>query len=181
VVSEIEAYRSRLVETGYGETEHVLVAHLCEKKLEHWVLGERRRVYPVSSGKRPRSCVEDSLGTPWGLHRLCSKHGEDAPPGMVFRGRVATGCLWKDWPNDRSGPGCLVTTRILRLEGLESGVNRGPGVDTFNRYIYIHGTNHPDRFPEDISAGCLLMRDPDLLTLFDSVPVDTHVWLSEPA
>jgi len=179
-VSEINAYRTRLAETGYGETEHVIVVELGEKKLEHWCRGNCRSTYPVSSGLRERSCVENSLGTPWGLHAVCSKHGSGQPPGMVFRGRVATGIPWREWPKEKAGRGSLVTTRILRLEGLEPGLNKGPGVDTHNRYIYIHGTNQPDRFPENISAGCILMRDADLISLFNAVPEGSHVWLSEP-
>lgn len=180
MVSEIEDYWARLVETGHGETEHVIVVNLGEKILEHWKGRQRISSWPVSSGRRPRSCVEDSLGTPWGLHIICSKHGDGEPAGMVFRGRVATGTLWKNWPRGDQEPGCLVTTRILRLAGLEPGLNKGPGVDTYRRFIYIHGTNHPERFPENLSAGCLLMRDPDLLSLYESVPAGSHVWLSEP-
>ena len=42
----------------------------------------------------------------------------------------------------------LILTRILTLDGLEDGVNRGPGCDSLERYIYIHGTNQ-----EPCSAG----------------------------
>ena len=99
---------------------------------------------------------------------------------MVFRGRVAIGKRWQDDPELKDNPACLVTTRILRLRGLETGLNAGPGVDTHDRFIYIHGTNHPERFPENISSGCLVLRDEDLLKLFAQIPEGTHVWLGKP-
>ena len=37
-------------------------------------------------------------------------------------------------------PDAKITTRILWLEGLEPGFNRGGNVDSHARYIYIHGT-----------------------------------------
>ena len=33
----------------------------------------------------------------------------------------------------------------MRLRGLEEGLNKGPEMDSYDRYIYIHGTNHEDR------------------------------------
>lgn len=178
-MNELEAYRTRARALDLQSPDHVIVADLGEQILRLHetrsgsVLGE----WPVSSGKRPRSCRQDSLGTPWGLHEVAEKYGDNAPPGMVFKGRVATGRRWQDLPEEADATGSLVTTRILRLRGLEPGLNAGPGVDSYDRYIYIHGTNRPGAFPQNISSGCLLMRDPDLLALYESVPTGTHVWI----
>jgi hypothetical protein len=180
-VNEFERYRSRLQALGLAETDHVLVARLGEKILEHRLSGKRVWTAPISSGKRPRSCQDGSLGTPWGLHEVAARHGDGAPPGTIFFGRVSTGERWQDRPDPAGDPRNHVTTRILRLRGLEPGLNAGPGIDSFDRYIYIHGTNHPESFPENRSHGCLLMRDPDLIQLFDAVPEGTHVWLAAPA
>jgi hypothetical protein len=148
-----------------------------------WPSGERgvlQAEFPVSFGVKPRSCEAGSYGTPWGLHEIAEKHGAGEPAGMVFISRKPTGARWKDRADAGPDQKSLVTTRILRLRGLEPGVNSGEGIDSFDRYIYIHGTNHPERFPENLSAGCLLMRDSDLIPLFDQVPVGTHVWISAP-
>ena len=48
----------------------------------------------------------------------------------------------------------LITTRILWLAGLEPGVNAGGAVDTYERYIYIHGTNHEHRLGAPASSEC---------------------------
>ena len=53
-------------------------------------------------------------------------------------------------------------------------------MDSFDRYIYIHGTNHPVCFPENISAGCILMLDEALMELFDAVPEGSHVFIQRP-
>jgi lipoprotein-anchoring transpeptidase ErfK/SrfK len=94
---------------------------------------------------------------------------------------MATGQCWQDARGQGNDGGSLVTTRILRLGGLEPGLNKGEGIDSFDRYIYIHGTNHPDRFPENISAGCILMLDEALIELFDLVTEGSHVLILRPA
>jgi hypothetical protein len=179
-VKEFQNYLSRIADMELDRTENVLVVDLCEKKLGHFKGGERVARYQVASSARPRSCGEGSLGTPWGLHAVAARHGANAAPGTVFKARVSTGRCWWELPDRGGGQACLVTTRILRLRGLEAGLNAGPGVDSYNRYIYIHGTNHPDRFPDNISAGCLLLRDDDLIELFDRVAEGAHVWISHP-
>ncbi len=88
---------------------------------------------------------------------------------MVFKGRVATGqCYWECAPEEQEKN--LITTRILWLEGLEDGHNRGPGRDTFARYVYIHGTNQEDRIGTPNSHGCVLLRNAEVVELFDTVP-----------
>ena len=73
----------------------------------------------------------------------------------------------------------LITTRILWLRGLEPGVNHGGEVDSHDRYIYIHGTNHEERLGTPQSAGCVLMRNLELVELFDEVRVGDLVWIAE--
>lgn len=164
-------------------TEHVLLVSLGEKKLLH----ARRRegesewaemaAWTCASGKNPPSCRSGSEGTPWGLHVVEEKIGDGAPAGMVFIGREATGERY--WERSDYGPDqrMFVTTRILRLRGLEPGLNAGPGVDSYERYIYLHGTTKPERFPENLSAGCLILLDEPLVALYDAVPAGTHLWI----
>ena len=53
------------------------------------------------------------------------------------------------------------------LEGLEPGVNSGPGVDSHARYIYIHGTNQEHLLGKPVSHGCIRMSNDDVVELFD--------------
>jgi lipoprotein-anchoring transpeptidase ErfK/SrfK len=64
----------------------------------------------------------------------------------------------------------LILTRILWLEGLDPG-----NANTRDRFIYIHGTNHEDRIGQPDSHGCIRMRGPDLVELFERVEIGTPV------
>lgn len=130
----------------------------------------------VSTSRRPPSNVRDSLGTPRGLHEIAERIGDGQPPGVVFKSRVPTGRHYAEFPD--AGPN-LVTSRILWLRGLEPGVNLGGDVDSHQRYIYIHGTNHEERIGEPFSGGCVLMRNLDLIELYEQVRPGDLVWIGD--
>ncbi len=102
------------------------------------------------------------------MHEIADRIGGGQPIGMVFKGRASTGHHFSEMPENKTDTN-LITSRILWLRGLESGVNRDADVDTYDRYIYIHGTNHEDRIGEPLSAGCILMRNLDIMELFELV------------
>ncbi len=127
--------------------------------------------WPVSTAATGLDNRQDSGGTPPGLHRVDRKIGEDAEPGMIFKNRQPTGNLWRHTAREALEPpeGDLILTRILTLDGLEDGVNRGPGIDSLARYIYIHGTNHEEAIGSPESGGCVRMTSLDVVALFDRV------------
>jgi lipoprotein-anchoring transpeptidase ErfK/SrfK len=127
--------------------------------------GSVEKEYPVSTSRFGIGNTEGSFKTPPGVHRVAEKYGHDAPSGRVFRDRIDTG---EDWPVGAPGEN-LVLSRILRLEGCEDGVNRGPGIDSFDRYIYIHGTNNEDSVGTPASHGCVCMKNSDVIDLFTIV------------
>ncbi|HCJ12505.1 MAG TPA: L,D-transpeptidase [Opitutae bacterium] len=135
--------------------------------------------FPVSTSKKEPCNIENSFGTPRGLHVIEAKIGEKAPWGMIFVDRVARGkCFWQ-WP---PSPESLITSRILRLRGLENGINAGQDksgnvCDSFARYIYIHGTNREDCIGRPFSKGCVLLNNADMIDLFDRVTEGTPVWI----
>jgi hypothetical protein len=161
---------------GRQTTEHCLCVRIGEQKLHHFHGGAKVREYAVSTSREPPSCVEDSLGTPTGLHMVADKIGAGAPAGMVFKSRVATGWTWREAPVAEAMLN-LITTRILRLRGLEPGHNAGPGRDSYNRYIYLHGTNQAGKLGTPNSHGCVLMSDGDVMELFEAVPEGSLVWI----
>ena len=59
---------------------------------------------------------------------------------------------------------------MLTLAGCEPGVNQGPGVDSLERYIYLHGTNDEGRIGRPVSHGCVRLTNDDIVTVFDQVP-----------
>jgi len=171
-VNEACAQRSR------QRTKHCLCVKIGEQKLYHFQGDELEKVYPISTSLRPPSCLEHSLGTPTGLHEVADKIGRGAKPGMVFKSRLQTGWTWKEAPAEEMLKN-LVTTRIMRLRGLEPGKNSGPGRDSYDRFIYIHGTNHPEKLGTPQTAGCPALSDADVIELFDKVPEGSLVWMEE--
>ena len=93
--------------------------------------------------------------------------------GTVFRGRVPIGYSWAGLPH------ATISHRILWLEGLEPGFNQGGKVDTFSRYIYIHGFHDDSTIGRPASRGCIHLAADDLLELFDRVPARALVWIQE--
>jgi len=118
------------------------------------------------------SQVAGSNGTPLGLHRIVEKIGGGWPVGTVFKGRQPVGYTWQGMPDAK------ITTRILWLEGLEPGVNRGGNVDSHARYIYIHGTGDETTIGRPVSCGCIHLAADDLIPLFDKLPGGTLVWIT---
>lgn len=135
--------------------------------------GYRLRAELVCSTSRfGISQEEGSNCTPLGLHRIAEKIGDGEPVGTIFKGRVPVGHV-------RDDPKARITTRILWLDGMEEGFNRGGNVDTHARYVYIHGTGDESTIGRPDSHGCVHLRAADLVPLFDAVPSGTLVWIAE--
>lgn len=133
------------------------------------------RSYPVSTAANGPGERAGSYCTPRGRHRIRAKIGAGQPVGAVFRARRPTGevCSDESWRADPQRDWIL--TRILWLCGEEPGFNRGGEVDTFRRYIYIHGTPDAVALGRPGSRGCIRMRNADVIDLFDRVPAGTLV------
>ncbi len=110
--------------------------------------------------------------TPRGLHRVARKIGGGWPVGTVFKARQVIGFTWQGMP------AASITNRIMWLEGLEPGFNRGGSVDTFQRYVYIHGTGNETTLGRPDSHGCVHLSGSDLLPLYDKLPEGTLVWIA---
>jgi L,D-transpeptidase catalytic domain len=163
---------------GIKPANQILVVRVASQSMQFYRGSELVRAFAVSTSLRPPSNVKGSLGTPLGLHAIAEKIGRDEPPGMVFKGRMPTGRHFSEF-GDEENQGSMVTTRILWLDGLEPGANCGGEVDSHDRYIYIHGTNHEDRIGTPDSTGCVRMRNLDLVELFEQVRVGDHVWITD--
>ena len=157
-------------------TEYAIYVAINEQKLYLFKASICAKIYDCRLSGKPPSCVENSFGTPLGLHRVEQKIGAAAPWGMVFKGRKPTGIVFCETAPSADN---LVTTRILWLGGLEPGVNSGPGCDSYQRYIYIHGTNHEADFERARSHGCVLLRNDDVIELFERIPAQSLVYIGE--
>lgn len=124
------------------------------------------RQYDVSTATKGTGFVMNSYRTPTGRFRIAEKIGAGEANGTIFKQRTPTG-LWQ------SGDGAqedLVLSRILRLEGLDP-----ENANSFDRFIYVHGTNHEHLLGQPASQGCIRMGNSAVIELFDMVEEGTEL------
>ena len=173
-----EPYNQTRARLGIKPADRVLLVRIGTATMQFFRGGGLVKSWVVSTSKRPPSNVKDSLGTPRGLHEIAERIGGGQPPGMVFKSRVSTGRHFSELPDGAVNDN-LITSRILWLRGLEPTVNRGGNVDTYERYVYIHGTNHESRLGEPLSSGCVLMGNLDIVELYEDVRTGDHVFIAD--
>jgi predicted GNAT family N-acyltransferase len=137
------------------------------------------KTYPVSTARNGPGERYGSYCTPRGLHAVRAKVGAGCPANTVFVRRRPTGEIWTRELATRYPERDWMLTRILWLSGRESGFNRGGGVDSLRRKIYIHGTGDDASLGTPSSHGCIRMSNPDVVELFARVPLGTEVDIVE--
>lgn len=134
------------------------------------------KCYSVSTSKFGLGNIDNSFKTPTGMHCIEEKIGANMPINTIFKGRkpIKNNMTLKDLYEDEElrkehfeNYDDVITSRILRLKGLEENINLGGDVDSYQRYIYIHGTAHEDKIGEKASHGCIRMLNQDVIELFD--------------
>ena len=128
------------------------------------------KTYLISSSKYGEGSKVNSFKTPLGKHVVKRKIGKDMPLGARFIGRIFSGEIYPIYDSDQVlVEDDVVQSRILWLDGLEDGINKGEGVDSYSRYIYIHGTPEEWLLGEKASKGCIRMSNKDVIELFNLV------------
>ena len=137
------------------------------------------RQYTISTAKNGPGEQMDSECTPRGRHIIREKIGAGYEANTVFVGRETTGELYQPELREQFPDRDWILTRILWLGGCETGRNMGGNVDSYDRYIYIHGG--PDDVAMGIpgSRGCVRMQNDDMIELFDLVSTETGVNIIE--
>jgi len=152
-----------------------------------WVCVGEQRFYIVnnysiiwekrcSTAAKGTGFKRNSYQTPLGWHSVAEKIGDGMPIGQVFREKRPTSEIWKPGQEAKED---LVLTRILALRGEEPGRNQGSDVDSFDRRIYIHGTNDEARIGLPVSHGCVRLTNADVVAAFDRIPQGTLVLITE--
>ncbi|GAA3917177.1 L,D-transpeptidase [Litoribacillus peritrichatus] len=159
-------------------TDHINVS-IAQQTLTLVKDGKAIHTYSVSTAKNGAGELNGSGKTPRGRHIIRAKIGGDRPQNAVFIGRRFTGEVYspelaKTFPNRD-----WILSRILWLSGTEVGKNRLGHVDSMRRYIYIHGTPDSEPMGEPLSHGCIRMRNEDVMSLFELVPVGCSVDIQE--
>ena len=161
-----------LSHTGF---EEIIYVSINEQKLFHIKSEKIIQSYNISSSKYGVGNKQGSNKTPLGLHKVKEKYGEATPingrmVGRVFYGDIAA--IYTDRTKSKTDD---VTSRILWLEGMEEGKNKGKGIDSFKRYIYIHGTSEEGRLGTPASHGCIRMKNKEVIELYDKIKIGTLV------
>lgn len=152
-----------------------ILVDISEQQLYLYEQGQLVKQYPISTSKYGIGSTAGSNKTPLGQHKIKTKIGDHAPKYTIFIGRKDSGKL----ANINEGRDDLVTSRILWLEGLEPGKNSGKGVDSYRRYIYIHGTAEENAIGTPASHGCIRMYNDDVIDLYPRVTEGTLVTIQE--
>ena len=174
----LELARQGLLRPGAPSAlpERLLVVD-AERQIATWFTGgEAIAAWPVSTARAGIGGEAKSYRTPPGWHRIHKRIGADAAPGTVFVSREPTGETWRGDTRDDD----LILTRILTLDGLEDGVNRGDGRDSLQRYIYLHGTNHEGLLGRPVSHGCVRLSNDHVCQLFAQLREGDLVFVAAP-
>ncbi len=138
--------------------------------IEH---GEIIYEFQVSTARNGLGEEHGSEKTPRGLHRIALKCDGEAPLNGIIENNRYTGRTVQ--PVSYDGPVDYITTRCMRLEGLEAGINKGHGKDSYSRAIYIHGTHEEGLIGKPVSHGCIRMKNRDVITLHRWVKTGVYV------
>ncbi|MGD8795824.1 MAG: L,D-transpeptidase [Thiohalophilus sp.] len=155
--------------------------HISVSRQELQVLRDQQELtrFRVATAKNGVGERNGSEQTPRGWHKIRARIGSGQPINTVFVARRPTGEIYTPSLRERHPDRDWILTRILWLSGLEPGVNRLGAVDTMRRYIYIHGCPDEDEMGVPSSHGCIKMHNPDILKLFDMLPIGTRVLIEE--
>jgi len=163
---------------GIAPTQFILIVNIAGQTVSLFEQNKFVKKFPCSTSRFGIGQAKGSNYTPLGLHRIAEKIGGGLVAGTVFKSRQIVGHTSQPEFADAK-----ITTRILWLEGLEPGLNKGfngdVNVDSHARYIYIHGTAEQKSIGQPASHGCIHLADADLIPLFDLLPGGTLVWIGE--
>lgn len=166
------SYIQDKLETNYNELLYISVK---AQKMYHILDGEIIKTHTISTAEKGVGNIKNSDQTPLGLHSVKEKHGKNTPLngrmiGRVFYGEIAT--IHSDTTRSKTDD---ITTRILWLTGEEEHYNKNGNVDSYQRYIYIHGTSEEGLLGKPASHGCIRMKNTAVLELYNKIAIGTKV------
>ena len=162
---------------GYREYESLLLVDIISQKMFLLNKGTVYKEYLISSSSYGTGSRENSFQTPLGKHIIYKKIGNNLPINAILKGRKWNGAIANIISDPIDTEYDHVTSRILWLDGLELGRNKGSNVDSRTRYIYIHGTAEEGLLGKPASDGCIRMYNTEVIELFDLVEEGIQVWI----
>jgi hypothetical protein len=164
---------------GHNPEQKMVLVDVSAQQLSLYQGQQLVSQWPVSTSENGVGSQINSFRTPLGTHRIAKKIGNGAAMGTIFKGREDSGEIATIYTDATRAEEDYVTTRILWLEGLDPGINQGPGIDSYQRYIYIHGTPEEGRIGSPASHGCIRMRNADVMVLYGLLEPGTLVHIQE--
>ncbi|MDB6003785.1 MAG: hypothetical protein JWR15_772 [Prosthecobacter sp.] len=147
-----------------------VVVSVRDQKLGIYSEGKLTKQYVISTSKFGLGDQKGSNRTPLGKCEVIAKIGQGLPAGAVLKSRRWNGEVLK--PN---APGRdPIVSRILWLRGMETA-----NKNTFNRFIYIHGTPEENNLGKPASYGCVRMGMKDVVDLFNTVNIGAKVVITK--
>tara|TARA_B100001113_G_scaffold291287_1_gene247705 strand:- start:52 stop:579 length:528 start_codon:yes stop_codon:yes gene_type:complete len=152
---------------------------IADQKLYLYDSGELVKEYIISSSKYGEGSEDGSFKTPLGKHKISKMIGGDQPHGMRFIGRIPSE-IYPIYSEEKVFvTDDVVQSRIIWLTGMEEGINSGSGIDSYARYIYIHGTPEEWLLGEKASKGCIRMSNSDVIELFNQLEGNESVQINK--
>ena len=173
VLEEISSFDS-----SFNNLNSLLYVNIDKQRMYLLKKGTISRTFKISSSYYGTGSETNSFKTPLGKHEIYKKIGEDLPINAILKGRVWNGAIANVITDDVDTDFDHVTSRILWLDGLEEGKNKGAGVDSRSRYIYIHGTAEEGLIGKPASDGCIRMYNSEVIELFGLVEEKAQVWIN---
>ena len=173
VLEEISSF-----DPSFDNLNSLLYVNIDKQRMYLLKKGTISRAFKISSSYYGTGSETNSFKTPLGKHEIYKKIGEDLPINAILKGRVWSGAIANVITDDIDTDFDHVTSRILWLDGLEEGKNKGPGVDSRSRYIYIHGTAEEGLLGKPASDGCIRMYNSEVIELFGLVEEKAQVWIN---
>jgi lipoprotein-anchoring transpeptidase ErfK/SrfK len=160
--------------SGVSFKELVFVS-IKQQKLYSLKEGKVHKKYNISTSRYGVGSQKGSKKTPVGLHKIQNKIGIGCPENSILKMGYCSGKIATVIKEPVHGTADYVTTRIMWLNGMEKGVNKGGQVDTYDRNIYIHGTTEEGLIGKPASHGCVRMKNAEVIELFNKVNVNCLV------
>ncbi|MEL0102393.1 MAG: L,D-transpeptidase [Gammaproteobacteria bacterium] len=158
--------------------EFLIYVNLINQSITLYKNFEKIKVYKISSSKYGEGGQEGSNKTPLGAHYIKEYIGENEEIFTIFKNRKPTKNKTKAIKSEACSKEDIISSRILWLEGLENGKNKGEGVDSYSRYIYIHGTNEEGLLGKKASHGCIRMSNSDIIEMSKMDVCNSIVYIS---
>ena len=172
ILEKVEKYITQIYDLRYNE---LLYVNILEQKMYLIEKNEILNTFIISSSENGTGSKSGSNKTPIGLHKIKEKIGHKTPIYGRMIGRKFYGDIAKIYYDKTRSKTDDITSRIFWLEGIEEGLNKGNGIDSYKRYIYIHGTSEEGLLGTPSSHGCIRMRNKEVIELYDIIKIGTLV------